>query len=96
MSKGVTNKASHQSVKWILQVKLSAYKLSKIVGNSKGNPWVIQSIGLFPGLLVLLPDDAAYKNHLFGQVHEGILQNHLLKTVNYSAKVEITGTYYFV
>jgi hypothetical protein len=48
------------------------------------------------GLLVLPSLEAEYKNHLLGAVELGILQNHLLKVVKFSASVEIIGTCYGV
>lgn len=80
----------------MLQETLSLLSPSKIEGILIGKPYFFHSKGLLLGLLVLPPAEAEYKNHLFWQVLEGVLQNHLLKTVNSSAKVEIIGTYSFV
>jgi hypothetical protein len=43
-------------------------------------------------LFVLPSLEAEYKNHLFGAVEEGMLQNHLLKTVKFEAKLDKIGT----
>lgn len=45
-----------------------------------------------PQLSFTFWDEAACKKNLFGSVHVGTLQNHLLNVVNSRAKDDIIGT----